>query len=112
MADQPLFLRDADPHAQGNSRCSVQLTAGPSVNRIPFPGFFLGFRKFNRFQIHLTCLHENAHRNSLSQIPSSAVFGNNVRASPTHSISECHYCQARLHGELFLQIIVLRDPRQ
>lgn len=109
---QPLFLRDADPQAQGNSKCSAQLSAGPSVNRIYFPGIFLGSRKFNRFWIHITGLHKDTHRNSLSQTPNSAVFGNNVRVSPTHSIFGWHYGQAKLHGESLLQIMVFKSPRQ
>lgn len=68
VAAQPLFLRDTDPHAQGNSKCSAQLAAGPSVNRVSFLGIFLGSRKFNRFWIHITGLHKNTHGNSMSQI--------------------------------------------
>lgn len=56
VAAQPLFLRGADPHAQGNSKCSAQLAAGPSVNRVSCPGFFLGSRKLTGFgYILLVC---------------------------------------------------------
>lgn len=74
--------------------------------------FFSGLQKINRFWIHITDLHKDTHRNSLSQSPDSAVFRNNVRASHTHPISGRHYCQARINGEFLLQIIVFRGPWQ
>lgn len=99
MAAQPVFLRDADTHTQGKQNL-LRIAHCWAFGGHDFflLVFFLGFRKLNRFWIHLLGLHKNIHMKSPSQTLTYAIFGNNVGAS-----FGWDYSQARLCGESLLE---------